>query len=298
MIRVEKLTKNYGYFEAIKNIDFAVSKGEVVGFLGPNGAGKTTTMRIIAGCIGATQGKVLLNGMDIQQNAISVKKRIGYLPEVPPLYPNMTVENYLLFAAQIKSVSNPKLAVQKTIVDLGLHDVQTRFIDHLSKGYKQRVGLAQALIHEPDLLILDEPTSGLDPAQRIEIRQLLQKLAKGDRTILLSTHVLSEVEAICERVVIISKGEVVAQDSISKLRNKDHGIQIEVNLQSPSLKDELLQVDGVIQITKEDNKYNIEANKDVRAAIARVAVAYDLLSLAPSDSLEDIYLRLTKEDGE
>jgi len=295
MIRVENLNKQYGLFQAIKNVDFAIKKGEVVGFLGPNGAGKTTTMRIVAGCIGATSGHVLLNGVDLREQPIASKRNIGYLPEVPPLYPNMSVEDYLLFAAQIKQVHDPKQAVEKTIPLVGLEAVRNRFIHQLSKGYKQRVGLGQALIHNPDLLILDEPTSGLDPAQRIEIRELLQALAKGERTIILSTHVLSEVEAICERIIIISQGEIVAQDSIERLQNKDHGLRITVANPCSDLSDRLMAVHSVHQVQRQQDVFLIEAYEDVRPLVAKIAVDYDLLSLQRSDTLEDIYLRLTDE---
>jgi ABC-2 type transport system ATP-binding protein len=295
MIRVEHLAKKYGLFEAIKEVDFAVRKGEVVGFLGPNGAGKTTTMRIIAGCIGASSGQVLLDGRNIQHHPIVSKKKIGYLPEVPPLYPSMIVEEYLLFAAKIKKVSKPKEALENVLKAVGLVNVRNRFIEQLSKGYKQRVGLAQALIHNPDLLILDEPTSGLDPAQRIEIRELLQSLAQGERTIILSTHVLSEVEAICERVIIISQGEIVAQDSIAKLQSKDHGIRILVGRPCLELKDKLLMLEGVTKVETIDSSYRIESSIDTRAQIAATAVAFDLLHMSRSDTLEDIYLRLTGE---
>ena len=295
MIRVENLNKQYGLFQAIKNVDFAIKKGEVVGFLGPNGAGKTTTMRIVAGCIGATSGHVLLNGVDLREHPIASKRNVGYLPEVPPLYPNMIVEDYLLFTAQIKQVHSPKKAVEKTIPLVGLETVRNRFIHQLSKGYKQRVGLGQALIHNPDLLILDEPTSGLDPAQRIEIRELLQALAKGERTIILSTHVLSEVEAICERIIIISQGEIVAQDSIERLQNKDHGLRITVANPCSDLSERLMAVDSVHQVQRQQDVFLIEAYKDVRPLVAKIAVDYDLLSLQRSDTLEDIYLRLTDE---
>ena len=204
MIKVEKLSKRYGATTAVQELSFQVPKGEVVGFLGPNGAGKTTTMRIIAGSLGATEGRVTLDGQDVFENPREVKRRIGYLPEVPPLYTDMKVRDYVRFAARLKGVDDINGAAEATIDRVGLAPVAHRIIDHLSKGFRQRCGVAQALVHNPEVLILDEPYSGLDPAQRVEIRDLLKELAQEDRTVILSTHVLGDIEAMCERVVILN----------------------------------------------------------------------------------------------
>nr|MBX2801334.1 ABC transporter ATP-binding protein [Myxococcales bacterium] len=194
MIRVEQLTKVYGATTAVEDLTFAVDRGEIVGFLGPNGAGKSTTMRMLCGSLGATRGRALIADIDVLERPREVKRLVGYLPEVPPLYPEMTVRAYLRFCAQLKSAPSPVQGVERVMEQVGLTDVAHRLIDHLSKGYRQRVGLAQALVHEPRVLVLDEPASGLDPAQRVEIRQLVRDLSQGDVTVVLSTHVLSEVE--------------------------------------------------------------------------------------------------------
>lgn len=220
MIEVINLSKSYGKVKAINNLNFTVKKGEVLGFLGPNGAGKSTTMNIITGYIPSSEGTVKVDGFDIFEDPEEVKKRIGYLPENPPLYQDMTVESYLLFVSQLKRVPRKvrKSNVQEVMELVNIGDVKNRLIKNLSKGYKQRVGLAQALIGNPEVLILDEPTIGLDPKQIIEIRNLIKTLAK-DRTIILSSHILPEVSTICERVIIINKGEIVAIDTPHNLSN-------------------------------------------------------------------------------
>ena len=218
MIKVEGLTKRYGDVTAIEDISFQVKKGEIVGFLGPNGAGKTTTMRIITGFMPATDGTVTVSGHDIFEKPMEVKRRIGYLPEHPPVYGDMTVGGYLKFAAKIKGVSRSGRAeaIDRVITRCGLKDARSKIIGKLSKGYKQRVGLAQAMIHSPEVLILDEPTIGLDPKQIIEIRELIKALA-GEQTIILSTHILPEVTMICQRCLIIDQGRIVADDSLEAL---------------------------------------------------------------------------------
>ncbi len=222
MIEVENLTKRYGDFTAVEDLSFRIEKGEIVGFLGPNGAGKTTTMRILTGFLPATSGKVKISGYDIFSDPMNVKKRGGYLPEHPPVYTEMTVEGYLLYVAKIKGVPRKKRkeALARVLDRCGLSDVRTQIIGKLSKGYRQRVGLAQAMIHDPDVLILDEPTIGLDPKQIIEIRQLIKSLA-GDHTIILSTHILPEVTMICQRVLIMDRGRIVADDTLEKLTEKE-----------------------------------------------------------------------------
>lgn len=218
MIEVEGLTKRYGDVTAIENVSFRVNKGEIVGFLGPNGAGKTTTMRIITGFLPATFGNVSVSGYDVFKEGMKVKKKIGYLPEHPPVYTDMSVGAYLRFVAKIKGVSRGQRnnAINRVVERCGIADVRDVLIGKLSKGYKQRVGLAQAMVHDPEVLILDEPTIGLDPKQIIEIRQLIKSLA-GDHTIILSTHILPEVSMICQRVLIIDQGRIVADDSLEKL---------------------------------------------------------------------------------
>ena len=218
MIDVRDLSKRYGDLLAIDHVSFTAQKGEIVGFLGPNGAGKTTTMRIITGFLPATSGTVTVDGFDIFDDAHEVRKRIGYLPENPPLYSDMTVTSYLEFVGRIKGVARAALpdAVERVVRRCGLTEVTRRVLGHLSKGFRQRVGLAQALIHEPGVLVLDEPTIGLDPRQIREIRSLVRELA-GERTVILSTHILQEVMQICQKVVIISDGRVVVEDQIENL---------------------------------------------------------------------------------
>jgi len=222
MIEVEGLTKCYRDFTAIEDITFRVEKGEIVAFLGPNGAGKTTTMRILTGYLPATEGKVAVCGYDVFEEPMEVKKRIGYLPEQPPVYNDMRVTEYLRFVAKIKGVPRRERneAMDRVIQRCALSDVADRIIGKLSKGYKQRVGLAQAMIHDPEVLILDEPTIGLDPKQIIEIREMIKSLS-GGHTVILSTHILQEVSMICQRVLIISQGRIVADDTLENLTAQD-----------------------------------------------------------------------------
>ena len=222
MIKVEGLTKRYGDLKAVEDIYFYVKKGEIVGFLGPNGAGKTTTMRVITGFLPATEGTVTVSGFDIFEKPMEVKKRIGYLPEHPPVYEDMTVKGYLKFVAKIKGVPRAQRsdALDRVVTRCGLKAVRKTIIGQLSKGYKQRVGLAQAMIHDPDVLILDEPTIGLDPKQIIAIRELIKSLA-GDHTIILSTHILPEATMICHRVLIIDQGAIVADDTLENLTARE-----------------------------------------------------------------------------
>ena len=224
MIKVEGLTKRYARTVAVDNISFEVEKGQIVGFLGPNGAGKTTTMRVLTCFLPPTSGTANVAGFDVLEHPMEVKKRIGYLPETPPLYPEMEVAEYLTFVGRLKGISSRdiKAKADEVMGRCALGDVRNKLIGKLSKGYRQRVGIAQAIIHNPDVLILDEPTTGLDPKQIIEIRELLKALA-GDHTIILSTHILSEVEQSCERVIIISQGKLVAIDSVANLTNRLRG---------------------------------------------------------------------------
>ena len=219
MIEVHELTKRYGDREAVKGISFSAARGQVLGFLGPNGAGKTTTMRMLTGFLPPSSGTARIAGFDIFTESHEVRRRIGYLPENPPLYADMTVRSYLTFVAKLKGVARGRVkgACDDVIERTGLGDVAGRLLAHLSKGYKQRAGLAQALIHEPEVLVLDEPTIGLDPRQIIEIRQLIKSLSSGERTVILSTHILPEVAQVCDKVVIINAGRIACEDSIANL---------------------------------------------------------------------------------
>jgi ABC-2 type transport system ATP-binding protein len=295
LIQVEQLTKVYGATIAIDKLDFTVERGEIVGFLGVNGAGKSTTMRILAGALGATSGRALVGGIDVFQRPRDVKRILGYLPEVPPLYVDMTVRQFLRFCARIKGAAKPAEAVERTIERVALKEVAHRLIVHLSKGYRQRVGIAQALVHDPKVLILDEPTSGLDPAQRVEIRNLVKDLARGDVTVILSTHVLPEVEALCERVIIVHGGRIVAQDAIDRLAGVGSQVRVRVARPNAELASRLSLVPGVTGVEEiPDGGYSIAANQDVREEVARVAVPAGLLELGGSRGLEDVFLQLTR----
>lgn len=307
MIEVSHLTKQYENTKAIDDISFEVRKGEIVGFLGPNGAGKTTTMRILTCFMPATTGTAKIAGYDTFENSFEVKRRVGYLPETPPLYPEMTVSGYLDYVAALKSVpsGNVKQARERVIEKCYLGEVRQRIIGHLSKGYRQRVGLAQALIHEPEVLILDEPTVGLDPKQIIDIRKLIKEFG-GAHTIILSTHILPEVTQTCEKVIIIHEGKIVATDShqqlISQLRKTN---KIHLKLKSTTGADQLLKViPGVINVSVEDNKngvFLVETKVDpaIQEEIAKAVVNKNLglLEMRLNEvSLEDVFLKLTTED--
>ena len=296
MIRVEQLTKVYGSNTAVKELDFSVEKGEIVGFLGPNGAGKSTTMRILTGSLGATGGRALIGGIDVVDDPRAVKRIVGYLPEVPPLYTEMSVRSFLRFCARIKNAKDADAAVERVMERVGLAPVAHRLIEHLSKGFRQRVGLAQALVHSPQVLILDEPTSGLDPAQRVEIRDLVRELAQGDVTVVLSTHVLSEVEAICDRVIIIHEGRIVAQDSVDKLAGTGTAVRIRVARPSAELAEAIRRMPGVTAVDAEEGGVvRISADTDVRTEVAALAVPYGLLELTGQKALEDVFLKLTAD---
>src|SRR5262252_4984139 len=249
MIKVEGLTKRYARTIAVDNISFEVEKGQIVGFLGPNGAGKTTTMRVLTCFLPPTSGSANVAGFDVLENPMEVKKRIGYLPETPPVYPEMEVTEYLNFVGRLKGIGTADIArrIDDVMGRCAIGDVRNKLIGKLSKGYRQRVGLAQAIIHNPDVLILDEPTSGLDPKQIIEIRELLRSLA-GDHTIILSTHILPEVEATCERVIIITKGKLVATDTVANLTSRLRGCEtVAVQVVPPAAFGDLTQFGQSVQ---------------------------------------------------
>ena len=295
MIQVENLCRDFGLTHAVSGLNFSVKRGEIVGFLGQNGAGKSTTMRMITGSLAPTSGRVRIDGVDVWEAPASIKGQIGYLPEVPPLYTEMTVRGYLRYCAELKRVSSVNEAVEQVIGRVGLSDVAHRLIEHLSKGFRQRVGLAQALVHSPKLLILDEPASGLDPAQRVEIRELVRELSHGDTTVLLSTHVLSEVEALCDRVIIIHKGQIVAQDSLEHLQERQHGVQLRVAEHSDALTQALQSLAGVRSVqSTDDGRYTIIADRETRAEVATLAVPFGLLELGQGHRLEDAFLQITK----
>ncbi|HKE59457.1 MAG TPA: ATP-binding cassette domain-containing protein [Pyrinomonadaceae bacterium] len=315
MISVKELTKRYARNLAVDNISFEVKKGEIVGFLGPNGAGKTTTMRMLTCFLWPSSGTATVAGFDVLEKPLEVKKRIGYLPESPPIYPEMSTAEYLTFVGKLKGLSGAELnkRIEYVCERCAVADVKTKQLGKLSKGYRQRVGLAQAIIHNPDVLILDEPTAGLDPKQINETRALIRGLA-GDHTIILSTHILPEVEQTCEEVVIISKGKIVATDSVRNLRNRARGSEsllVELagrngNLETKDVEQRLTTVKGVSKVAlkeSEDNRYTfeIEGGKDlVRGDLARAVVesGWDLNELrSTAMSLEQVFLQLTGDEG-
>jgi len=291
MIEVQGLTKRYGTNTAISDVSFTVLKGEVVGFLGPNGAGKSTTMRIIAGSLGASSGTAKVDGVDVAEEPKRVQATLGYAPEVPPVYTNMTVRGYVTFAARVKGVPDVHKATDLALSRVGLTDRAGSLIDHLSKGYRQRVGLAQALVHDPRVLVLDEPTSGLDPNQRIEIRELIRELAAGERTVVLSTHVLGEIEAICNRVIVIDQGRIIKQGDIAELSGAGRVVKLE--LARPDGADAALaKVDGVLSVERQGNRLVVHTERDVCEHVAAAAVSFGLLELDGKEKLEDVYRRL------
>lgn len=306
MIEVENLTKFYGPRPAIQNFSFNVNRGEVVGFLGPNGAGKSTTMNILTCILPATRGTARICGHDIFEESLEVKKIIGYLPEVPPLYQDMVVNDFLYFSARIRHVprTNIAAAVGRVLEKCGLGGVRHRIVGRLSKGFQQRVGLAQALIHNPDILILDEPTIGLDPLQIIEIRKLIQELSSS-HTIILSSHILPEVTQICQRVIIINEGEIAAMDTLegltSSMRHTER-IRLRVRQNGPDVREKLLGLDAVEHVHAEENGLHIIETKlgsNLQDSIARLALDNDwgIVELNPvAMTLEDIFLKLTTEE--
>ena len=313
MVEIRNLTKYYGNNPAVTDISFTVGDHEVLGFLGPNGAGKSTTMNMITGCLPSTAGTVLVDGHDIAKEPLKVKRLIGYLPELPPVYPEMRVREYLLFAAGLKGVprADRKKQVEDAMKRLSITDVQKRIIGNLSKGYRQRVGFAQALLGSPKFLILDEPTVGLDPKQVMEVRSLIKDLAR-DHTIIFSTHILAEVAAVCERVVIINKGQIRAVDTIENLEKQVSG-EIRLRLKAEG---EMTKVTGIMRAVsgvqeveeiEPDEADNIStytvrvASEDVRKPLVAALVAGDCMVLEISvlrSSLEEVFVRLTSSPEE
>ncbi len=308
MIEVTGLSKRYGTHLAVENVSFSISKGEVVGFLGPNGAGKSTIMNILTGYLSLTQGKVEVDGFDVMENPEDAKKRIGYLPEIPPLYIDMTVKEYLGFIYDLKKVKFPKKPhIDEVMRLVKIDHVASRLIKNLSKGYRQRVGFAQALIGNPDVLILDEPTVGLDPKQIIEIRNLIAKLGKN-HTIILSSHILSEIQAVCKRVIIINKGEIIADDTPDNLSLKlssDHSLIARIACDEDDMFSALKTIKGVKRVaslgSKEKGTFDFAItpfeNEDIRAAVFQRVSDRGRVLLSLSDnalSLEQVFLRLTE----
>jgi ABC-2 type transport system ATP-binding protein len=315
MISVKELTKKYSRNVAVDHISFEVQKGEIVGFLGPNGAGKTTTMRMLTCFLPPTAGTASVAGFDILEQPLDVKKRIGYLPELPPLYLEMDTASYLTFVGKLKGLSGADLAKRVDYVcdRCAIGDVRHKLLGKLSKGYRQRVGLAQAIIHNPDVLILDEPTAGLDPKQINETRDLIRSLA-GDHTIVLSTHILPEVEQTCQKVIIINKGKLVATDTVQNLQSRARGaeiMQVEVagrngNLEPSAVQARIQRISGVSRVALKNTRdsrstFEVESQKGfVRGDLARAVVeaGWDLNELRPTAmSLEEIFLQLTQQSA-
>ena len=310
-IKIENLTKYYGDYAAVKDISFEVKTGEIVGFLGPNGAGKTTTLKLITSYLTANNGKIYVEDIDIEEDSLGVRKKIGYLPEQNPLYPDMNVIDYLRYAAELQSVDKSRIndSIKKMVKDCGLEDVKHKDIGELSKGFKQRVGLAQAMIHNPSVLLLDEPTSGLDPNQIIEIRKLIRNLGK-QKTLMLSTHILQEVQAVCDRVIIINNGEIVADGTPDSLQKKFQGqLSIHVVLKKDpragkekvlSMFESVKNVEKTRLVADEGESWilDLTASKgvDVREEIFKKVVTSDMVLLElhqEETSLEDIFRKLT-----
>lgn len=303
MIEVRGLTKTYGDFTALHNVSFEVKQGEVLGFLGPNGAGKTTTMRILTGFLPPTAGVVKVAGYDVFEQSLEARRHIGYLPETVPLYPEMTVYRYLDFVAALRQVPHRSQAIARTLSALDLEDCADTIIGKLSKGYRQRVGLAQALVHDPAVIVLDEPTIGLDPKQIIEVRELIRNLG-GNHTVILSTHILPEVSQVCSRILIIHEGRIVAEDTPQGLTARlEGGERVYMRLAPGANGAATLfrQIEGVQDVTAVgDGQFEITCaiGQDLRPLLARCAIeaGWDLLELRPLGlSLEEIFLKLTTD---
>lgn len=304
MIEIEGLRKVYGQFEALRGITFSVGRGEILGFLGPNGAGKSTTMKIMTGLTPPTEGTARIAGHDILDEPMEVRRAIGFLPENPPLYPEMIVRDYLSFAAEIRGVPRARRAsaVDAAIERCGLTEVARRLVGNMSKGYRQRIGLAQAVIHDPRVLILDEPTVGLDPTQVIEIRSIVRDIGR-ERTVILSSHILPEVQATCQRVVIINRGRLVAEGTMDALLEAQGGGRLVVAFARPPASADALRVDGVTGVEAEgDGRYRVEAapGDEAREAIVRAyaALPFGLLEVRPeTGTLEAVFREVVLHEG-
>jgi len=306
LISVQELSRFYGQQRAIENVSFNVHRGEILGFLGPNGAGKSTTMQIICGVVAANHGSVSIAGHDINEAPRRAKQHIGFLPEHPPLYNDLTVDEYLKYAAKLRGLKKETIdeAISISKQRCGLENTGSRLIQNLSKGYKQRVGIAQAIVHSPSVIILDEPTSGLDPIQIREIRELMRELGE-DHSIILSTHILSEVQNLCDRVLIINQGSIVLDQPLNQLQNNSATPDnIEIGLRKPPALEALLGIEGVasVESINEDTiRINFNADADATDKIVEKAAAeqWGLFKLNPGDtSLEAVFMRLTYGDGE
>jgi ABC-2 type transport system ATP-binding protein len=305
MIQVNGLTKDYGARRAIDNLSFDAEQGEIVGFLGPNGAGKTTTMRILTGYMPPTDGTAIVAGYDVVEESLEVRKRVGYLPETVPLYNDMTALEYLKFMADLRKIPNSEERAYETLAKVNLEERANSYIGNFSKGMRQRIGLAQALIHRPEVLILDEPTIGLDPAQVVEMRSVIREIGQ-DRTVLLSTHILTEAQQICDRVLIINKGQIVTEDTPENLQARLAGAQrvlVRVRGEADELPARISKVKGVRDVeAKPDGSVEFEfsAGQDVRPLVAKTVVqaGFDLLEMRPIGlSLEEIFLELTRDNA-
>jgi len=303
MITVHNLTKDYGLNRAIENLNFTAEKGEVLGFLGPNGAGKTTTIRILTGYMPPTAGIAKVGGFDVIEESLDVRKLVGYIPETVPLYEDMRVYDYLKFMGELHRIENIDDRIEEVLEQIGMEDRSQSFIKNISKGMRQRVGLGQALLHEPEVLILDEPTIGLDPKQIIEVRNLIKSIGK-ERTVLLSTHILSEAQQICDRVIIINQGKIVAEDAPDNLQSRLSSVR-KVNLRvakEPKKAAAIVRdIAGVVAVQVNDGgliQFENIVEQDTRSVVAKKLVesGFDLLELTPEVvSLEDIFLKLTRE---
>ena len=304
MIHVQGLTKNYGQRRAVSNLNFEIQKGEIVGFLGPNGAGKTTTMRILTGYMPPSSGTAELGGFDVIENPLEVRRLVGYMPETVPLYNDMTVFDYLMYMAKIRRVEDPEDRIDDVLEMVSMEDRSNGYIGKLSKGMRQRIGLAQAILHRPEVLILDEPTIGLDPGQIIEVRSLIRDIGK-EHTVLLSTHILSEAQQLCNRVMIINKGQLVAEDSTERLQTRLTGAQrvlLRIRGDVSEAVPLVASTPGVTSVITKDMEtleFETQPGEDARANVARSVIhaGLDLLELSNiTMSLEDIFLQLTRDD--
>ncbi|MFH1508848.1 MAG: ATP-binding cassette domain-containing protein [bacterium] len=309
MIKITNIKKNYGDVKAVRDISFEIQKGEVVGFLGPNGAGKTTMLKMIAGIIESNKGEITIDGKETIQDKVAAKKKIGYLAENNPLYEEMPVQEYLKLAADLKGISKDKRkeAIKKVVKSTGIESVYYRLIGDLSKGFKQRVGLAQAILGDPEILLLDEPTEGLDPNQRVDIRTLITSLGK-EKTVMVSTHVLGEATSMCDRLIVLDNGKVAADGSVDELQNKvskNNRVQVEVEADS-EVRNDLLGVDGVLEVISENDKQNrtnfvllVESAKQVTPKIFELAKqkGWTLWNLHQEEAnLENVFRSLTRKE--